>query len=239
MKKFLFFVVLFFTVALSWLLVAAERVALPKVKPVITVRGDDVLYEISDYDEKKHMPNNDGWLFSWTTVEFVADLEGTLSDITVVKDDSVVFQWNEKKKGFTKGDEKMLLKLRKEFQKIKLPPIRLEARHFTQDAQVGRAEYVGRIVEYAVVGRMDEFSLENERVVLRDPRGDLSSVKCADFLFPPPKSGKFRLGRKMGKFFALVEIEIEGEGEKKLFAPVDDFQLRLEPIVVHGKVKKE
>ncbi len=172
-------------------------ITVPHVKPVITIGDEDVTYVCSDTNNGTH------------TV-FRANFDGTLTHMYVSRGDFTAFGWNrsdgvfnhaiEHNEGGEKGREMIVRGLEKDhvkmlayFKTIVMPPFSIRSDR-TEDAQIGGVGFTP-VANWEYAG--SEGFGDAEQIVLKnDRRSDVAIVKKSDFLFPPPETGKFRVGRK-------------------------------------------
>jgi hypothetical protein len=139
--------------------------------------------------------------------------------MSVVRGDATAFGWNltdgvynhdlEHNVGSEKDREKITRELEKDlarmqayFKSIALAPFSIRTDR-TEDTQIGDIGFIPA-ANWEYVGAQG-FG-DAEQIILKNDRGsNVAIVKKSDFLFPPPQSGKFRIGKKLNKLVALVE----------------------------------
>lgn len=184
---------------LPFVAIAAEKsFDFPKGKPEITVTDGEVQYSI--VDQKPASANSTPF---FAEVRFYTTYEGKLTTAWVIINDSDRVYWTEAD-GLKTGEQKDLERLQKKFKEIALPPLKVVS-YRTEETQVSHTFYVNSPVTYEVAGNISSDSVSGCKFILKDEHGDLAEIVEGEFLLPPPKTGKFRLGKKMGKLVALVE----------------------------------
>lgn len=182
-----------------------------KIIPKIAINGEEIIYTIclpGPHGFKAYPPLEVEQVE--IMIQFRTTLDGKLESGGASKGDFIVFSWegdlgyDEFSQGDRfKGIEVDIRAWKKFFQAMALPPLRLEA-----EMTKSYFDNINGDTEFEWVGIVMGRGINPDKHILKGSRLSLIEISEKELMFPLPKTGKFRLGKKLGLFIPIVAGKI-------------------------------